>query len=105
MAAYSAWQRRKLIEEWEHKKVLHITAMYANTNMDMEENNRPEKIKLTEESYDYVIETIRGNITPEKQREMTEQEHDFMDAAKRGQALIAPPAMPGEETISRMGEL
>jgi hypothetical protein len=77
-------------------------AMYANTNMDMEENKRDERIQVLTDNYDHVIEMIRHNRPLEQEEEMSEQEQDFMDAAKRGQALIAPPMMPGEETISKV---
>lgn len=82
--------------------MMHISALYANTNMDMKENRRDERISSLEEAYDSVVEGIKGQVAPEQQEKMTEQEAEFMSAAKRGQALIAPPAMPGEETISKM---
>lgn len=95
-----------LAEQWEEKKRAHIAALYANTNMDMKENNRPEVIKGLERAYDDVIEAIRNNTLGEgkKEEEMTPEEAAFMSAAKRGQARILPPVMPGEETIANLPE-
>lgn len=73
--------------------------------MDMSENDRPARIKELEMHYDGVIESIRSNITSEVQEEMSQEEQDFMKAAKRGQAKIAPPVMPGENSMPRLREL
>lgn len=105
IAAYTAWQRRKLAEEWEAKKTAHIMAMYANTNMDMKENDRQARIAELEKSYNSVIDSIMtGKKVDEGQKPemMSESEHAFMRAAARGQARVALPSMPGESTIRNL---
>lgn len=77
-------------------------AMHANTNMDVPENKKQEKIMTLEQHYDQVIDVINGNAPVEDEAEMTEDQQSFMKAARRGQAIAAPPRMPGEETISNL---
>lgn len=69
--------------------------------MDMKENDRPQAIKSLEEGYDDLIEAIRNDTLGKAQEEdQTPEEAAFMNAAKRGQAMIQPPVMPGERTIA-----
>jgi hypothetical protein len=76
--------------------------LYTNPNMDMEQNNRPERIRELEEHYDNAIEMIKGEHEPDEKREMTPEEKSFMDAARRGQQAILPPSVPGEEKVAQM---
>lgn len=102
IAAYSAWRRRKLSEEWEAKKTAHVMALHANTNMDIPENKKAERIKEIEESYDKVVDAINGEDIESNVDEMPEEQQAFMKAARRGQEMVAPPEMPGERAIANL---
>lgn len=75
-------------------------ALHANTNMDIPENKRADKIRELEEGYDSVVDAINGEAPVEEQEEMSEEQMAFMKAAKRGQEMVAPPRVPGEDTIA-----
>jgi hypothetical protein len=73
--------------------------------MDMKDNDRPSRIRELERSYEDVIEhVINGTLGQKEDKNITPDEQAFMNAAKRGQARILPPVLPGEQTIENLPE-
>ena len=70
--------------------------------MDLEENKRGEKIRELEANYNMVIDAINGYGLEDEEQDMTEDQMQFMNAAKRGQQMVLPPVLPGENTIGNL---
>ncbi len=100
LAAHDAWQRRRAVEEWEHKKQMHIAALISNTNMDEEQNNRGQRIEELEANYEAIKDMIWTSNAKQEPEEA--QDDAFMRAGRRNLAKIAPPLLPGEESIQRL---
>lgn len=112
--AFDAYQRRILCDEWKHRKAVHLAAMYANTNLDLESNDRAAIVTKLEEQYDTIIAKIwnGGELSPVEEKEEKAWQSPFMragrsqiemvqDAAAR---VVGPKSMklPGEAEIGAL---
>ena len=92
LRAFEAWQRRRAVERIERQEDLHIAAMYSNTNMDMADNKREERVQDLRDFY----KELRRSVL-ESGREQPEapdpQADAFMRAGRRSVAVVAPPSV------------
>ena len=105
LKAFDAYQRRSLCEEWRQRKVAHITALFSNTNLDDERNDRQAIVDRLEHSYDELIAHIWNGaegITEEKAAEEEQWSSPFMRAGRKALASVQPPVLPGENTIGAL---
>lgn len=96
--ALDSWQRRLAVERVERQEDLHISALYANTNMDNPDNDRIGLVEAVREHYANVRRRILG--VHEQEEQLDEQQEAFMRAGRRNLAIVAPPpVLPGENSI------
>jgi DNA-binding protein H-NS len=69
--------------------------------MDDPENNRSQRIEELEEHYETIKDMIWSS-SDDVQEEIVESDDAFMRAGKRALARVAPPQMPGEQSVSRL---
>lgn len=79
---------------------MHVAALYANTNLDSEQNDRGAYIKRIDEYY-VALERALGEdpeVTAREVERMREMERNdpFLSASRRNAARsVVPPSMPG----------
>lgn len=101
--AFDSYQRRTLCDEWRQRKTAHIAALYANTNLDSEENDRGSVIDKLEKSYDKLIATLwSGEVDEETKAEEDAWESPFMRAGRNALQSVQPPSLPGERRIAAL---
>ena len=105
LRAFDAFQRRVLCEEWRSRKSTHIAALYANTNLDDERNDRASAVSRLEDEYERIIVQIWNGESADG---MSEEEREawnspFMQAGRRViQNALQPMVMPGQEALESL---
>jgi hypothetical protein len=103
LKAFDAFQRRTICDEWKLRKATHLAALYSNTNLDDEKNDRPSIVAKLEQAYDEIIARIwNGGDSDEQEVDQADDsawQSDFMRAGRRALNTIGPPIMPGEDAI------
>lgn len=98
--AFDAFQRRLACEELRQRRVMHLSALYANTNLDGEDSKRPEIMISVENAYEELI-AAAWNGTSIDDVSNAEFDSDFIKAGRRNMEVqLQPPMLPGEEVIS-----
>lgn len=104
--AFDAFRRRTACDEWRARKIAHLAALHANTNLDDEKNDKGAISQKLERSYDNIIARIwNGTINDpdEDGVDEAEWESDFMRAGRKHTATqLQPPLMPGEAQIGAL---
>lgn len=77
-------RQRKAVESIENQKHLIIASLYANTNLDSEDNNRSEVIKQVEGHFNKAIRIVYDPDYAKKQEAQIDWNNPFWQAAKRG---------------------
>jgi hypothetical protein len=104
--AFDAFQRRLVCDELRDRRVAHIGALYANTNLDGTESPRAQIVSDVENAYEELIaHTWNGTIASSQEEEAVgegEFYSDFMNAGRRAMAAqdAGVPMLPGEEVMS-----
>lgn len=96
--AFDSFQRRQFCDELRQRRIAHIAALYANTNLDGEDAQRGQVVLNVEEAYEELITNAWNGSTPEKRLEESgELNTAFMRASRR---RVTQVMLPGEEVLS-----
>lgn len=82
---YEAFAKRQIAEELTQRKLLVISAFYANTNYDSKEANREDTISKIEKQFSALIDSIYApviHIGKTKTDEPSEMDSDFFKAIR-----------------------
>lgn len=105
LKAFNAWQRRKQVEEVETRKNLHISALYANTNLDDDKGTRKDYIESLNKYYEdlknIVWEPDRVQRENEEMKKM-EDNDPFLQAGRRNMQKVLQPKMPGQSSLESL---
>lgn len=99
--AFSAWQRRKTVDEIENRKNLHVQAMWQIVEWK-EIGDQQKAIEDIEKYYELLKDHIwNPNKYEEENQEMRELEESdsFLKAGKRNLQMVLPPKFPNQESI------
>jgi basic membrane lipoprotein Med (substrate-binding protein (PBP1-ABC) superfamily) len=103
--AFGAFQRRIVIDELRARRVAHIGALYANTNLDGQESPRAQIVSDVENAYEELIANTWNGTIPGVDEESVETggegtfHSDFMNAGRRAMA-VQDVELPGEAVMS-----
>lgn len=94
LKAYGSHQKRKMIDELETKKNMHIFSLYSNSNLDDGKSTREDYVDSLEKFYETLKELVwkDSKETEKENREVKEMEDNnpFLKAGKRNRAKLAP---------------
>lgn len=98
LKAFDSFQRRLLMDEWRARKCAHLAALYSNTNLDDERNDRASIVERLEQTYEDVIAKIWNGGPTEEEKQVEEQAwtSPFMRAGKTAMARL-------DETAKQVG--
>jgi hypothetical protein len=97
--AFDAFQRRLICDELRARRVAHIAALHANTNLDDKENDRPKIVGEVERAYEQLIaDAWNGTTETQRIEESGALDTGFMRASQRA----AIPVLPGEKVIGAL---
>jgi hypothetical protein len=102
--AFSAWQRRNAVDEIEHRKNLHVQAMWQIVEWK-EQGDQQKAIEDIEKYYELLKDHIwNPNKAIEENQEMQELEEtdNFLKAGKRNLKKVLEPYMPNQEKIEEI---
>jgi hypothetical protein len=105
LKAFSAWQRRKAVDDIDNRKNLHVQAFWSITEWK-EQGDQNKAIESVEQYYE-TLKNIVWNDSPERRKEQREakkmeEDNPFLRAGKRNLTKFIPPKMPGQETIEEI---
>jgi hypothetical protein len=102
--AFSAFQRRKAVDEIENRKSLHIQA-YQQITEWKEEGDQQKAIEDVERYYellkDYTWDSEKSQKENQEMRDIEESD-DFLKAGKRNLAKVLSPLLPNQEKIEKI---
>ena len=107
-AAFSAWQKRKAVDDLKRQKELRVSAVWSNSNWDSRDADREGYLRKLDAYYDEVESMIVTD--PEVRRREQEivsqmEENDpFLRSSRRNLARVSPPEMPGTQSIRNLPE-
>jgi hypothetical protein len=102
---FDAYQRRTICDRWEARRAAHIAALWANTDLNDEKNDRPGIIDRLEHSYDALTARIwNGEDSETDQAEEESWNDDFIRRGSHASRAvkIRTPSLPGEEVIASL---
>lgn len=116
LKAFDSFQRRTLCDEWKTRKTAHLAALFSNTNLDDERNDRPAIMQKLEEAYDDIVARIWNGADAEASEEEAANEaawdSPFMRAGRTQLQMVnasaanvprpVPPRLPGEAAIGAL---
>lgn len=99
--AFSSWQRRKVIEEIENRKIVHIGALFSI--IEWKQASDQEDAIANAENYYEMMKNIVWNpkLNQEENEEMQkiEESDSFLKAGKRNRQKLSPASFVGQEEI------
>lgn len=97
--AFDAFQRQLVCDELRARRIAHIAALHANSNLDGEDSPRAKIVGEIELAYEQLIaDAWNGTTEAQRIEESGVLETGFMKASKRA----AIPVLPGEKVIGSL---
>lgn len=99
--AFSSWQRRKVIEEIENRKLVHLGALHGVIEWK-EPDDQIKAIESAEEYYERMKDIVWDpHISKKENEEMQELEASdpFIKAGRKSIRKVLPPEFPNQSSI------
>lgn len=99
--AFSSWQRRKVIEEIENRKLAHLGALYGIIEWKQPEDQE-KAIENTDDYYEKLKNLVwNPKMSQEENEEMQalEQADPFIKAGRKSMKKSLPPEFPNQNNI------